>query len=116
MHPASFSFRCIYDHTPGQSKDAIRLYPGTGSRDRLEHNVVNAPLLPLWTRVDRGKSLKASLRALLLVRASRMQRFRRRTSALSSVQAGTRSGVPLATALCRRSAPLIRANPAELRL
>ena len=49
----------LYDHTSGEKAGAgasqYEFYPGTGSRDRMEHNVVNAPLLPLWRR-ERGAS------------------------------------------------------------
>ncbi len=50
----------LYDHTPGVGRDSsngagqYEFYPGTGSRDRLEHNVVNAPLVPMW-RKERGR-------------------------------------------------------------
>jgi hypothetical protein len=45
----------LYDHTPGQQTTSTDFYPGTGSRDRLEHNIVNAPMLPLWRR-ERGSN------------------------------------------------------------
>tara|TARA_B100000780_G_C21081567_1_gene435556 strand:+ start:142 stop:702 length:561 start_codon:yes stop_codon:yes gene_type:complete len=57
----------LYDHTPTPAKSnnkrdsaskevsQYEFYPGTGSRDRMEHNIVNAPLLPLWRR-ERGNN------------------------------------------------------------
>lgn len=50
----------LYDHTSGLGKDSsngasqYEFYPGTGSRDRLEHNVVNAPLMPMWRKDRKG--------------------------------------------------------------
>ena len=50
----------LYDHTPGLGQGSssgagqYEFYPGTGARDRLEHNVVNAPLVPMW-RKERGR-------------------------------------------------------------
>ena len=45
----------LYDHAPGNDSSKYEFYPGTGSRDRMEFNVVNAPLLPLWRR-ERGNN------------------------------------------------------------
>ena len=65
----------LYDHTPtpapsGRRSDSssssssasqYEFYPGTGSRDRMEHNIVNAPLLPLWRRERGNNSANAQL-------------------------------------------------------